>query len=71
MILIKCGSHRAREKIFRLIGEKKQLCSFARNVGHGIFEITEQEYVRIKQIGIKGVSTTKTGDDLFPCWNMK
>lgn len=70
-ILIKCGSHRTREKVFQLVGHKHQLCSFSRNVAHGIFEVTIAEYEKIKSAKIKGISKTKNGDDLFPCWNGK
>jgi hypothetical protein len=71
MILIKCCTHRARDKVFTLIGRKKQLCSFSRDVGHGVFEITDVEYAKIKEYKIKAISTLKSKKDLFPCWGTK
>ena len=71
MVLIKCGSHRARDKVFGLIGKKKQLCSFTRDTGKGIFEITDAEYEKIKEHKIKAISTLKSKKELFPCWDTK
>jgi hypothetical protein len=71
MILIKCGSHRARDKIFSIIGKKKELCLFERSVGHGTFKVTKSEYEKVINAKIKGVSKMKDGDDLFPCCDGK
>jgi len=65
-IFVKCGSHRARESAFKIIGEKHQLCSLQRSVGYGCFEVTHPEYEKIK--GITGISKIKFGEDLLNCW---
>ena len=69
-ILIKCGSHRTRDKITNLIGERKYLCSHQRNTGYGVFEVTQEEYTMIKQSNIRNYGKMKDGDDLSPAWEI-
>lgn len=65
-LLIKCGSHRARAKFERQFPYREQLCSFRRDVGGGIFEVTKEELEGA--LKIKGITKAKDGNDLGPCW---
>ena len=68
-LLIKCNSHRARSRATAYVRTyPDQLCSFYRDVGKGVFQVTKEEMAEIKQMKIKGITGYKDGDDLFRCW---
>jgi hypothetical protein len=66
MKLIKCGSHRARRKVFSIIPERNSLYSFRRATGKGVYLVTPDEFSLVRDI--KGVSGFRNGDDLLRCW---
>jgi len=69
MILARCGSHRARARLFSRLGRKPQgYYSFRRSFFHGLYEITADEVAKIK--GVTGV-TIYRGDqsDLLMTWD--
>lgn len=67
-LLVKFGSHRARKRGFELIPKRRGLASFTRETGKGIFEVTPEEFLLLKNSGIKGVTKFKDGDDLVGTW---
>lgn len=76
-LLVKFGSHRARDKALGALGSGRGsqhkwqgLCSFKRHVGHGVYEVTPQEFEKLKTGNYK-FSKFKDGDDLFNCWSAK
>ena len=69
-VLVKCGSHRARQKLTALVGEENMIALFSlyRNVGTGgAFRIPANFEPEAK--AITGVSGMRDGDDLHKCWN--
>jgi hypothetical protein len=68
--LVKCGSHRAREKMLRLVGREnaQALYSLSRETGKGVYRIPAALAPEAKQI--TGVSGYRDGPDLHPCWPM-
>lgn len=67
--LVKCASHRSREKLYRLIGKDnaKPHYSMHRDVGTGgVFLIPADRAAEAK--AITGISGYRDGDDLAPCW---
>jgi hypothetical protein len=67
-ILVKAGSHRARNKLLALVGEEnaEALYSLSRETGKGAFRIPDRFEVEAK--AITGVSGLRDGDDLLKCW---
>lgn len=69
MKLVKCHSHRARHKLFALLGDanREALYSFHRDVGTGgAYRIPAEFEERAK--AITGVTGMREGDDLHKCW---
>jgi hypothetical protein len=69
--IVKCGSHRARHKLFALVGKEnaEAFYSFDRNVGTGgVYRIPREHAAKAKTI--TGISGFRDGDDLAPCWTM-
>lgn len=67
--LVKCYSHRAREKMLRLVGREnaQTLYSLRRDVGTGgVYRIPAELAPAAKQI--TGVTGFRDGPDLHPCW---
>jgi hypothetical protein len=72
--LLKAGSHRARERLLwflsaRGVDKPRQLCSFTRNVGGGVYEVSESLFIEAREKKMKGVTSFKDGEDLFKCWH--
>lgn len=70
-VLIKAGSHRARHKLFALVGKEntEALFSMRREVGHGgAFRIPKRFEIEAKEI--TGISGLRDGDDLLKCWDL-
>lgn len=69
-VLVKCGSHRARNKLFALLGdaESEALYSLQRETGHGGAYRIPAEFADAAK-AITGVSGLRDGDDLHKCWN--
>lgn len=68
-VLVKCGSHRARHKLYALVGREnaQAMCSMRRDVGTGgVFRIPAEQGPAAK--AITGVSGFRDGDDLMKCW---
>lgn len=67
-MLVKCGSHRARTKMLRLIGEEnaEAMGSMRRDTGKGVYRIPANRAVEAK--AITGVTGFRDGDDLIKCW---
>ena len=68
-VLVKCGSHRARNKLTVLVGEDRMVALFSlrREVGKGgAFRIPSVFEREAK--AITGVSGLRDGDDLMKCW---
>lgn len=67
-VLIKCGSHRAREKMLKLVGKHnaEALCSMYRETAKGVYRIPAAHAQAAK--AITGVSGFRDGDDLQRCW---
>lgn len=67
--LVKCGSHRAREKMLRLVGRDnaQALFSMRRDTGTGgVYRIPAELAPAAKQI--TGVTGFRDGEDLLKCW---
>jgi hypothetical protein len=67
--LVKCGSHRAREKMLKLVPEGRALAYFSmrRDIGTGgVYRIPAAYLVQAR--AITGVSGFREGDDLMRCW---
>lgn len=68
--LVKCGSHRAREKLLRLFEDQRDaeaLYSMRRDVGTGgVYRIPAARAAEAK--AIVGVSGFRDGGDLMRCW---
>jgi hypothetical protein len=67
--LVKCGSHRAREKMLRLVGRENAQAFFSmrRDVGAGgVYRIPAELAPAAK--AITGVTGFRDGDDLHNCW---
>jgi len=67
--LVKCGSHRAREKMLRLMPDERDAVafySFHRETGKGVYRIPANLAASAKSI--VGVSGFRDGPDLHPCW---
>jgi hypothetical protein len=67
-VLIKCGSHRARNKLLALVGRDnaEALYSMHRETGKGAYRIPAEHATAAK--AITGVSGMRDGDDLMRCW---
>jgi hypothetical protein len=68
--LVRCGSHRAREKLKRLFDDERDmeaLYSLRRNVGTGGAYRIPAEYAAAAK-AIVGVTGMRDGDDLMRCW---
>jgi hypothetical protein len=63
-ILVRCTSHRARERLFRLLGYRPQgWVSFTRNVDKGLYEVPPERLA--DALRIKGIRRTRWSDDLM------
>jgi hypothetical protein len=67
-VLVKCGSHRARRKLYALVGKEnaEELFSMHRKTGRGAFRIPAELEAQAK--AIVGVSGLRDGKDLMRCW---
>ena len=67
-VLVKCGSHRARQKLLALVGgQGEALFSLLRETGKGgAYRIPARLEAEAK--AITGVSGLRDGDDLHRCW---
>ena len=67
-VLVKCGSHRARDKMLALVGRDnaEALFSMHRDTGKGVYRIPAELATRAK--AVTGVSGYRDGDDLMRCW---
>jgi len=66
-VLVKCASHRARGKLYALVGpDREELCSVRRSTYKGVVRIPRRYEAKAK--AITGVSGYRDGDDLFRCW---
>lgn len=66
-MMLKCGSHRARDKVFGLLSPRVARYSFTRSTGKGVYPCTLEEFERVKHI--KGVTKFRDGPDLLGCWS--
>jgi hypothetical protein len=66
--LVKCSSHRARQKMLALVGSDnaQALFSMRRETGKGVYRIPAARAREAK--AIVGVSGYRDGDDLMKCW---
>lgn len=67
--LVKCGSHRARNKMLSLVGTEnaEALFSMRRETGTGgVYRIPADRADEAKTI--TGVTGFRDGDDLMKCW---
>lgn len=64
-LLVKFSSHRQRDNALRSVlkGERKELTSFYRETGRGVYEVTPEELQALRDAKIK-FSKFKDGDDL-------
>ena len=67
-VFVKCGSHRAREKLTRLLGggEHKSYYSWDHPSKGGYYKIPVDKLAEARKI--PGVSKSKNQDDLALCW---
>jgi hypothetical protein len=63
--LVRCQSHRARERLFRLVGEEncEGVFSMFRNTNYGAYRIPAEQASAAK--ALSGVSGMREGDDLM------
>lgn len=68
-VFVKCGSHRARERLTSLVGSGKLQCyfDFQRPSKGGYYQIPEAKLEEARKI--PGVTRASHPDDLSPCWN--
>jgi len=68
-VLVKCGSHRARNKLTALVGRESMIALFSlyRDVGTGGAFRIPARYEREAK-AITGVSGMRDGEDLHKCW---
>ncbi len=64
--VIKTTSHRAREKMTRILGKRQAYYSWNRE--GEFYRVTPKEFEALK--GIKGLHKSRDGNDLCPCWSM-
>lgn len=68
--LVRCESHRARQKLQRLLGDELGDCyfTFSRNGGRGgLYRIPA---ARVEEaLEITGVKRMRDGDDIMRCWS--
>lgn len=67
-VLVKCGSHRARGKLYALVGREnaQEFFSLSRSTGQGAIRIPAEHEAAAK--AITGVSGMRDGADLMRCW---
>lgn len=68
-VLVKCGSHRARNKLYALVGREncQEYFSLRRQTGKGAIRIPAEHEASAK--AITGVSGMRGGEDLMRCWD--
>ena len=64
-ILIRVNSHRARQKMAKLIGEQQCYYSFDRYCTGGFYRLLKEDAA--KALVITGISKARDGDDIHPC----
>ena len=69
-LFVRCNSHRARERVARLVGPRLYYFSWSRSVGRGCAKVTRAELEAIQAARISGVSRMRKTDDLMRCWNL-
>ena len=69
-VLVKCASHRARNKLFALVGRENATgyYSLHRETGKGAYRIPVEHEAAAKSI--TGVAGMRDGDDLMRTWSM-
>jgi hypothetical protein len=66
-VYVKCSSHRARDKLFRLLGDKpKGYWSFDHGNHYGIFLIPADKLESAREI--TGVTKLRNTEGLMKCW---
>jgi hypothetical protein len=69
-MFISCGSHRARDKVQRIIGNCKSYYSLKRyHNDKGILELSDSDFEKVK--GIAGVKKVIDKGDFHACWSFK
>lgn len=66
-LLVKFLSHRSRDAVFKSLKNQRSLCSFKRSTGHGVYEVTPDEFEDLKSRKKIKFSKFKDGDDLLKC----
>lgn len=66
-IITKCNSHRARAKVFGVVGQNWGVFSFTERSGGGLYLLTPEEFERVKSIKGVGKSRLKASS-LHSCW---
>lgn len=65
-ILMRCDSHRARERAFRLIPPRIGLWSVRRSTARGVYEVSAAEFELVR--AIPGIGRFRAGPDLLRTW---
>lgn len=69
-MIIRTGSHRAREKVTRTLGRSPQsFWSMKYSGSYGLCEVTEEEFEKIKDIKMVRKTRIKR-EELRECWKM-
>jgi len=67
-ILLRCGSHRARHKLFSLLADKPQgFYSWKTHATGGFYEVPNK--VVPKALEITGITRASKRYEYHPCWN--
>jgi hypothetical protein len=67
--LVKCGSHRGRDKVYSLLGYRPQeYVSLRRDTSRGILEVSVEELRKVKASKIKGIVQTYWSECLMYAW---
>ena len=63
--LVRVNSHRARKKMFALIGPQKSYFSWSRHCAGGFYRVSAKDLPAV--LAIKGISRARDGDDILTC----
>jgi hypothetical protein len=68
-VFVKCGSHRARDRLTMLLDVEKMPCywSFRHPAKGGYFKIPEERLAEARKI--PGVTKATNPQELSPCWS--
>ena len=70
MALLKVSSHRAREKLEKLLGRQPQ-CYYSFHREGYWYAVTPEELEKVKRAKIKCITQSDWKDDLLKCWDWK